>query len=107
MYAKHLEGSSSKNKKLTGYFIGRLVELFGMKGVDVDKCSQAPFGVQSKIMDLLQLIVAGKKDYHELDILGKWLCPELGTVSSQLTNSVVYNNVKDFISQHVHTAVNK
>jgi len=80
-----------------------LIVKLGLPEEKAQKCSsQVPLSTLAKIMDLCHMIIARKKDYHELQILEKWLeCPELKIIGRNLANEFIYNDVKGYFGRHI------
>lgn len=101
LYAKKLKGKLDKNKKLTFYFVKKLIVRLGYSEDIADKCSQAPFGVLAKTMELCHKIVSGEKEMELLNNLRFWLCPELKDIGKKLSDPEVFKDVKAYLNRHV------
>lgn len=90
-----------KNKKLTVFFVERLLYKFRLPTGIVQKCAKAPHPVVAQVMDLVHKIVVGKLPYSKLADLKGLLCEELSVIPVKLKDAVIFNDVKGYIERHV------
>ena len=98
----HMKKEPFRKKKLTKYFVKKLLQKLRINGPTIKKCLKAPLGTYAKILKLAHEIGNGKAGFGQLSQLGKWLCEDLKVIPEKLNDSSIFNDVRNYVNSHVH-----
>lgn len=90
-----------KHKKLARKYIEELLTKLEIPNNTIAQCLKAPVSAYGKVMNISHLIVNGKLGYGKLADLRDLLCDELKVIPERLRDPKIFNNVRNFMNQHV------
>ena len=93
-----------KNKKLSKYFVEKLLKKLEIDEELIRKCIQVPLSSLAKVIEISHRIVSGKEELGQLISIKDLLCEELKIIPTKLKNPKIFNNVKNYLNTHVNTS---
>jgi hypothetical protein len=101
LYDHKVRRHTFKNKKLTKFFIKKLLIKLEIPEQTADKCVKVPAATYAKILDLFHKIVNGKFGFGKLGDLRTLLCDDLRVIPSRLEDPKIFNDVRNFLNEHI------
>ena len=101
LYDSLMKKKTFKQKKLSKYFVKKLLKKLEIDQETIDKCLKAPLSSFAKILTLSHEIVNGKKGFGELSVLSNWLCDDLRIIPEKLNDSTIFNDVRNYMNSHI------
>jgi len=90
-----------KIKKLSRYFVERLLKKFELTEAQINRCLKVSTKVLAQVLELLHSIVKGKNKINKLELLKKMLCDELKVIHKKLMNAKILKDVKFYLKRHI------
>ena len=90
-----------KAKKLSVYFVEKLMKRMRIPEATVAKCIKAPLATIAKVLAHVHKMVQGKLPYTRLADLRTILCEDLKIIPDKIKDPFVFNDVKGYIERHV------
>jgi hypothetical protein len=100
-YSNQVKKTAFKKKKLTKYFVEKLLVKLQINGNVIQKCMKAPLSAFAKIMKLSHDIVTGKAGFGQLSTLSTILCDDLKIIPEKLNDSAIFNDVRNYMNNHI------
>lgn len=96
-----MQKQAFKKKKLTKFFVEKLLQKLQIDRPIIQKCIKAPLSTFAKILKLTHDIVNGKAGFGQLSVLGEWLCEDLKVIPEKLNDSTIFNDVRNYLNTHI------
>lgn len=100
-FSSSMKKDAFAKSKLTKYYVRKLLEKLQIGAGVIEKCMKAPLSAFAKVMKLSHSIVIGAAGYGELVTMSKLLCEELKVIPEKLTDSSIYNEVRNYMNNHI------
>ena len=101
LHSNSIKKSIFRKKKLTKFFVEKLLLKLQITPSIVTKCVKAPLSTYAKILQLSHDIVKGKAGFGQLSILSNWLCEDLKIIPEKLNDSGIFNDVRNFLNNYI------